>query len=73
MNEIALNANCADNLNICVGVTQQLHMGQDLYAGFFPQENAITDQFTPPHFSMLHLSLAKCTWVEMKHGNGLCL
>lgn len=39
----------------------------------FSLENAITDQFTPPHFSMLHLSLAKCTWIEMKHGDGLCL
>ena len=72
MHEIALNANCADNVHICVGVAQQVHMGQDLYAGF-SLENAITDQFTPPHFSMLRLSLAKCTWVEMKHGNGLCL
>ena len=47
-------------------------MGQDLCPGF-SLEIAITDQFTPPHLSMLHLSLAKCTWVEMKHGNGLCL
>lgn len=72
LHEIALNANCADNVHICVGVAQQVHMGQDLCAGF-SLENAITDQFTPPHFSMLRLSLAKCTWVEMKHGNGLCL
>lgn len=56
------NANCADNLL----------MGQDLCARFSP-EKAITDQFTPPHFSMLHLSPAKSTWAEMKHGNGLCL
>lgn len=47
-------------------------MGQDMRSGF-SLENAITDQFTPPHLSMLHLSLAMCTWVEMKHGNGLCL
>lgn len=39
----------------------------------FSQGNAITDQFTPPRFSMLHLSLARCTCVEMKHGNGLSL
>lgn len=50
----------------------QVHMVQDLCAGF-SLENAITDQFTPPPFSMLHLSLAKCISVEMKHGNGLCL
>lgn len=47
-------------------------MGQDLCASS-SLENAITDQFTPPHLSMLHLSLAKCTWFEMKRGNGLCL
>ncbi len=47
-------------------------MGQDLCSGF-SLENAITDQFTPPHFSILHLYSAKCTWFEMKHGNGLCL
>lgn len=49
-------------------------MGRDLCAFwfFFPSspEDAITDQFTPRHLSMLHLSLAKCTWIEMKHGNG---
>lgn len=47
-------------------------MGQYLCAGF-SLENAITDQFTPSHLSMLNLSLAKCTWVEMMHGNGLRL
>lgn len=56
----------------CVGVAQQVHMRQDLCSGF-SLENAIMDQFTPPHLSMLHLSLGKSTWVEMKHGNGPCL
>lgn len=44
-------------------------MGQDVRAGF-SLGNAITHQFTPPHVPMLHLSLAKCTWVEMRHGDG---
>lgn len=49
-----------------------MHTRQDLCSGF-SLENAIMDQFTPPHFSVLHLSLAKCTWAEMKHGDGRCL
>lgn len=44
-------------------------MGQDVRAGF-SLGNGITHQFTPPHVPMLHLSLAKCTWVEMRHGDG---
>lgn len=59
-------------MQTCVGVTLQVHMGQDLRAGF-SLESAITDQFTPPHVSMLHLSLAESTWVEMRHGDGPCL
>lgn len=56
-------------MHIFVGVTLQMHMGQDVRAGF-SLGNAITHQFTPPHVPMLHLSLAKCTWVEMRHGDG---
>ena len=64
--------NFADTVHIRVGVTLQMHTRQDLCSGF-SLENAIMDQFTPPHFSVLHLSLAKCTWAEMKHGDGRCL
>lgn len=55
--------------HMCVYITQQVNMGQD-FARLFP---AITDHFTPPLLSMLLLSLAKRTWVEVKHGNGLRL
>lgn len=50
-------------------LTLQVRMGQDLCLGF-SLENAIMVQFTPPRVPVPHLSLAKCTWVEMRHGDG---
>lgn len=46
---------------MCVGVTQ-VHMGQYLCEGF-SLENAITNQFTHSHLSMLHLSLTQSALV----------
>lgn len=57
-------------LQICVGVTRY---GTIFVCRFVSLENAITDQFTPSHLPLLNLSFAKCSWVEMMHGDGLCL
>lgn len=57
------NKNCAHSAHICVGATQQVHLGQDLCSGF-SIENAIMEQFTLPHFSMLHLSFGAFGWNE---------
>lgn len=48
--KIVKNTICADNLHICVGVTQQVHMGRHLCEGSSPGECNYGPIYTPSSF-----------------------